>query len=160
MTMIEEGMMQTIYDIKAGDSECVSKKFTQADVILFSCMTGDFDPVYLDDYFAEKRHYRKQLVHGLMVAGLVNTAIKTLMPGPGSRLIHQDLEFFEPVYVDDTVTVTVTVNRCDILKNHVTLFVEYMKQDNTLVIQGQCLVSLAGPPMSRITRYEGVRAHV
>lgn len=134
--------MKTIYDIKIGDKESYSKTMTDADVVLYSCMTGDFNPEYINDAFAKKGIYGQRIVQDMLVAGLILTIIGTRLPGPGNRCIRQTLDFLKPVYIGDTITASVQVTECYIDSKQIVLSAQCVNQDMQVVICGEVLIDM------------------
>ncbi|MBU1171396.1 MAG: MaoC family dehydratase [Proteobacteria bacterium] len=132
--------MNTLYDFKVGDKESYTMTMVDADVVLYACMTGDFNPIHIDDAYAEKGPYGQRVVHDMLVAGLISTVLGTKMPGPGSSCIQNTLEFLAPVYIGDTVTASVQVISRDMGQNQMTLSTQCVKDNGTVVIKGHALM--------------------
>jgi 3-hydroxybutyryl-CoA dehydratase len=129
------------YDsIKVGDKATASKTITDADVMLFAGLSGDVNPVHLDEEFAKKSIFGKRVAHGMLSAGLISAAIGTDLPGINSIYLGQDLKFLAPVFIGDTVTaeVEVVAKRDD--KKIVTLKTTVRNQRGENVIEGQAVV--------------------
>ncbi|HBY06319.1 MAG TPA: hypothetical protein DEH22_00450, partial [Chloroflexi bacterium] len=97
--------------IQIGDSASLSKTFTEKDVLAFAEISGDQNPVHLDADFAASTPFKKQLVHGMLTAGLISAVLGMKLPGPGSIYLKQELNFKAPVFFGDTITATVTVTK-------------------------------------------------
>ena len=97
--------------LKTGDSASLTKTFSDEDVRKFAEISGDTNPVHLDDDFAAGTPFKRRLVHGMLTAGLISAVLGTKLPGPGSIYLSQSIAFRAPVFIDDTVTATVTVAR-------------------------------------------------
>ncbi len=123
-----------------GDSHTTTKKITAQDVETFADLVGDHNPVHLDEAYAATTRFGQRIAHGMISAGLISAAIAN--GWPGSIYLSQTLQFRAPVYLDDTVTATVTVIAARADKPIVTYRSECHKQDGTLVLEGEavCLV--------------------
>lgn len=97
-------------DLSIGQSASYAKTVTEADVILFAGITGDDNPVHINQEFAETTMFKGRIVHGMFCAGLISTVAGTRLPGPGAIYVEQSLKFKAPVRIGDTVTATVTVS--------------------------------------------------
>ncbi|XP_076359631.1 hydroxyacyl-thioester dehydratase type 2, mitochondrial-like isoform X2 [Tachypleus tridentatus] len=95
--------------LKIGDTEQLSRVFTTKDVEKFALLTGDTNPVHLDDCWAEKSRLSKRVVHGALLNGLVSAVMGTKLPGFGCVVVKQTLEFPSPLYIDEEVTASVTL---------------------------------------------------
>src|SRR3954451_24614241 len=98
-----------IDEITVGMSAEHTKTVTEADVVLFAGITGDFNPVHVDAEAAAKSRFGARIAHGMLSAGLVSAAIAMKLPGPGSIYMSQSLRFTRPVMIGDTVTARVEV---------------------------------------------------
>ena len=97
---------KTIEGLKVGDTFTVSRMFNEQDVQEFSNMTKNFNPVYFDEKFVGAKNLRGKVCPGLLVGSLV-TEIGGQIGWFASKL---DLRFKKPVYVDDTVTCSLTIS--------------------------------------------------
>ena len=103
-------MIELAYDeIKIGDDASLSRTVTEAHIVKYAGVTGDFNPVHLDAEYAAKSMFGERIAHGMLVAGLISAVLGTQLPGPNSIYLSQDLKFKAPVKIGDTVTVVVTV---------------------------------------------------
>jgi 3-hydroxybutyryl-CoA dehydratase len=102
--------------IKVGMSVSYSQTITDSDVKAFAGISGDRNPVHLDEEYAENSRYKKRIAHGLMTASYFSALFGTKIPGEGCVYISQLLNFKRPVYLGDTVTATVEVTSVDLAK--------------------------------------------
>lgn len=100
-------------DLEVGMSACYSRTITDADVVIFAGVSGDTNPIHLDQVFASGTHFRTRIAHVMLYAGYIYTILGTKLPGPGSIYIDQHLEFTAPVKVGDTVVARVTIREID-----------------------------------------------
>ncbi|MBL4906465.1 MAG: MaoC family dehydratase [Sneathiella sp.] len=96
-------------DLSIGMSAIFAKTITEADIVLFAGITGDTNPIHINQEFAEKTIFKQRIAHGMLSAGLISTVFGTKLPGPGAIYMNQNLNFKAPVFVGDTVTATVTL---------------------------------------------------
>jgi 3-hydroxybutyryl-CoA dehydratase len=89
-------------------SESHSSTITDPDIKAFADISGDRNPVHLDESYAEGSRYKKRIAHGLFSASYFSAIFGTKLPGAGCVYVSQNLSFKRPVYIDDTVTATVT----------------------------------------------------
>lgn len=75
----------------------------------FVALSGDKNPIHSNDDFAAKSVFGRRIAPGLMVASYISALIANELPGPGAIYLGQDLRFEAPVYLGDTITVTVRV---------------------------------------------------
>lgn len=128
--------------IKVGDRRELAHKITAQDIQGFANLTGDNNPLHLDEEFAKRTYFRKPVVYGMLSASFISTVIGTLMPGPGALWISQTLNFLRQAYEGDNIRVVVRVKQ----KSHATriLVLETViyNQQNQELITGEAKVRL------------------
>jgi 3-hydroxybutyryl-CoA dehydratase len=96
-------------DYEIGDSASHAKTVTQADVTLFAGITGDFNPLHMNEEFAKTQMFGTRVVHGAFSVGLISAVLGTGLFGPGILYGSQNVTFKKPVYIGDTCTAVATV---------------------------------------------------
>ena len=135
---------RTIQELKLGDSASFSKTISEADVYGYAGVTGDFNPVHVNAQAAADTRFGQRIAHGMLSAGLISTVLGTLLPGPGTIYLGQELRFTKPVFFNDTITATVTVAELRTEKNIVKLATVCTNQNGETVIEG---VATMMPPV-------------
>jgi 3-hydroxybutyryl-CoA dehydratase len=120
-----------------GDSESVTKTITEADVEEFAHISGDNNPVHLDEEYASTTRFGKRIAHGVLVAGLISATIGTRIPGHGAIYAGQCMKFLRPVYLGDTITATVTIREYDRDRGKMVLETVCRNQEGEEVISGE-----------------------
>lgn len=92
-----------------GQEVSIEKEFVKSDVLAFSKITGDVNPLHLDSNFAQKSRFGAPIVHGMFIAGVISNVVGTRLPGKGSIYLEQNLRFLKPVYVGESVIVRVKI---------------------------------------------------
>ena len=110
-----------IEDLQPGMSASVAKTITEADIVLFSAVSTDCNPVHLDQSFAETTMFKGRIAHGMLSAGLISAVLGTRLPGPGTIYLGQTLKFKAPVRPGDTVKATATVREVNVDKKRAVL---------------------------------------
>lgn len=108
-------------DLAPGMSDWFSKTVTETDIVLFAGISGDMNPVHIDEEFAAKSMFKGRIAHGMLTGAFVSTVLGTRLPGPGCIYLKQNLIFRGPVRAGDTVTARVTVAKIDPERADVTL---------------------------------------
>jgi 3-hydroxybutyryl-CoA dehydratase len=111
------------------------KTVTAKDIDTFAIITGDTNPVHLDAEYAATTPFKARIAHGMMSAGLISTVLGTQLPGPGCIYLEQQIKFRAPVFIDDTVVATVTVEDINERRGRVTLKTQCFVNDK-LVADG------------------------
>jgi 3-hydroxybutyryl-CoA dehydratase len=125
---------------KVGDSAQLSKTVKDEDIRIFAEVTGDKNPLHLDDEFASKTIFKRRIAHGILTAALISSVIGNRLPGNGTIYLSQTLNFLAPVYVGDEVTAKVEV--LQVLKEgkRLRLKTQVINQNGTVVVDGEALV--------------------
>jgi len=108
-------------EISPGMSAIYAKTITEADVALYAGVSGDTNPLHLNEEFASHTRFKTRVVHGMLTTSLWSTLIGTRLPGPGCVYMSQDMKFIKPVHPGETVTARVTVAEIDQEKQRVYL---------------------------------------
>ena len=128
-----------IEDLKTGQAASFAKTVSEADIVLFAGVSGDTNPVHLDQSFAEKTPFKTRIAHGMLSAGFISTVFGTKLPGPGAIYMSQTLKFKAPVKIGDTVVATCTVTEIIPEKRRAN-FSTVCKVGDTVVIEGEATI--------------------
>jgi 3-hydroxybutyryl-CoA dehydratase len=96
-------------DIFVGHTAVYARTVTEADIVLYAGVSGDTNPVHLNQEFASTTMFKGRIAHGMLTASLISTVLGTKLPGPGCIYLSQNLKFKAPVRIGDTVQARVTV---------------------------------------------------
>lgn len=128
-----------IEDLAPGMTAVHAKTVTEADVTLFAGISGDDNPLHMNEDFAAAARFGRRIVHGMLSAGFISAAIATRLPGPGAIYLSQSLRFTAPVSIGDTVSARVTVTEVNRDKKRVKLATVCWVGE-TVVIDGEAEV--------------------
>ena len=134
--------LATYDDFTVGQRASFTKTVTEADIALFVAITGDTNPLHVDDTFARRTFFRGRIAHGLLSGSLVSTVIGTLLPATGAIYRSQSFEFLRPVRIGDTLTASVEVTAVDPAAERLALDTWIDNQNGETVIRGRAEVSL------------------
>ncbi len=123
-----------IKDLEVGMSDSMSKTVTEADIVLYAGITGDFNPVHVNEEYAKTTVFKGRIAHGMVSAGFISAVLAMKLPGPGSIYLGQTLQFKAPVRIGDTVTTTVTITEIK-LEKKIVIF------ETTCTIKGEVVVT-------------------
>lgn len=129
-------------NIEVGQRARMRKTITEADVVLFACVTGDANPLHTDEMTARDSRFGRRIAHGMLAAGLISAVLGMQMPGPGTIYLKQTLNFMNPIYINDTVTTQVEVTSVREDKPIATLRTWITNQDDVLLVEGESVVYL------------------
>ena len=122
-------------DLSVGMTSSFEKTITAKDIDAFAAITGDTNPVHLDEEYAATTPFKARIAHGMMSAGLISTVLGTQLPGPGCIYLDQQIKFRAPVFTEDTVVATVTIEDINQRRGRVTLKTQCFVNDK-LVADG------------------------
>lgn len=106
----------------------------------FADLTGDTNPVHLDDVYAQTTRFGRRIAHGMIAASLISATLANDLPGPGTVYLSQTLQFKAPVFPGDIITTTVEVKSVRPDKPIVTLTTFCKNQDDKVVLEGEAVV--------------------
>ena len=131
--------------IQVGDTASMSKKISDEDVRTFAVISGDQNPVHLDDDFAATTIFKNRIAHGALSGALISAVLGMVLPGPGTIYLSQTMNFKAPVYIGEEITTRLEVTDYRANKRIVTFKTEVFNQDDKLVLDGEAVV-IAPPP--------------
>ncbi len=133
----------SIQGIKVGDTATFEKTVSEQDIVDFARVTGDEQPLHLDDAYAAKTRFKRRIAHGMLSAGLISAALGIKL-APQSTVVYlsQSLRFLRPVYPGDTITARLEVSKLDTERGFVSCSTECTNQDGTTVLTGEATVML------------------
>jgi 3-hydroxybutyryl-CoA dehydratase len=112
---------------------------TEADIKAFAAVSGDDNPLHLDEAYAARTPFKGRIAHGLLAASYVSAVLGTQLPGPGAVYLSQSLRFRRPVRIGDTVTARVSIAAIDAEKKRVTLETVCLVDGKT-VVDGEAVI--------------------
>lgn len=115
----------------------LTKRISDDDIKVFARISGDDNPVHVNDNYAKGTMFGGRIAHGMLVAGLISAVLGTKLPGPGAIYLSQQLRFISPVRPGDEVTARAKVSEWDPVRGRVTLLTEVVNHDGVAVISGE-----------------------
>lgn len=148
----------TYDEITIGQTASITKTLTDEDTKLFAAASGDVNPVHLDEEFAKTTMFKQRIAHGMWTGGLISAVLAMELPGPGTIYLGQNLSFRAPVFIGDTITITLEVTAKDDEKGWVTLSCLAENQKGKAVAKGEAQViaptekfSMERPELPKVT---------
>jgi len=131
----------TFEELKEGMSAIYSRTITDTDLRNFSGVSGDTNPMHLNEEYAKTTFFKGCIVHGFLTASLLSTMIGTKLPGPGCIYVSQTLFFKAPVHVGETVYARAVITKLIPEKRRAILKTTCTVKD-TVVLDGEAVVQL------------------
>jgi len=127
-------------DIKVGDKAFLNKVFTEEEVIKYSEISTDTNPIHLNEICAKSMVFGKRIVHGMLVASLFSALIGTELPGKRAIYLGQTLNFKAPVFIGDQVRASVEIIHIREDKPIVTLSTICVDIEGKVLVEGEAVV--------------------
>ena len=134
-------------EISEGMTAVFSKTVTEADIVLYAGISGDTNPLHLNEEFAKSTMFKGRIAHGMLTAGFVSAVFGTKLPGPGCIYLSQSMKFKAPVRIGDTVVARVTVGAIDQNKGRVT-FATTCHVGDQVVLDGEAQLLVPRRPQA------------
>jgi 3-hydroxybutyryl-CoA dehydratase len=128
-----------------GQKASFSRTINETDILKFSEISGDFNPIHIDETYAATTRFGKRIAHGTLIASYIGTVLGTSFPGCGTILISQYLEYLHPVSINDIITINLEIIQIATEKRRLKIQTTVSNQDNIIVIDGYCFVK---PPLA------------
>ena len=132
---------KTIDELKVGDTAKFSKTISESDIYLFAGITGDLNPAHVNEDYAKKTFFKTRIAHGMLSASFISAVIGTMLPGPGTVYMRQEVSFLAPVKIGDTVSAIVEVAEIMADQKKVRLKTYCINQEDKTVVDGEAIVS-------------------
>ncbi|WP_409251603.1 MaoC/PaaZ C-terminal domain-containing protein [Bacillus sp. SCS-153A] len=129
-----------IEDISVGEKLTLTEKIEDKDLLLYLGLTNDANPLYIQHDYASQTPFKKPLVPAIMLTGIISSAISKYLPGPGSHIMKQELEFPKPVFHYETIQFLFEVKNIDSSSHLVTIDVIATNEQEETVIRGSVSV--------------------
>jgi 3-hydroxybutyryl-CoA dehydratase len=137
--MIEEAKKLTINNIKIGLTKEFKIIITKSMVDEFAKISGDFNPLHMDDKYAMSTKFGKRICHGMLLASFFSRIIGMYIPGKMALYLTQSLKFSSPCYIGDTVLVIGKVIDKSLSTKMITLKTKILR-NNTTIMDGEAKV--------------------
>ncbi|HBD9275135.1 TPA: bifunctional enoyl-CoA hydratase/phosphate acetyltransferase [Legionella pneumophila] len=141
----------TFDELTLGRQASLVKTLTQDDIDLFAAMSGDVNPAHMDPTFAKSDIFHGIVGHGMWTGSLISALLGTILPGPGTIYLEQDIKFKKPVRIGDNITITLIVRDKRDDKPIVTFDCKGVNQRGEIVVDGLATV-LAPTKKIRVAR--------
>lgn len=128
-----------IEDLELGMEASHEKTVSEDDINSFADVSGDYNPVHMDEAYAAGTFFKSRIAHGMLTASFISTVLGTRLPGPGCIYLSQNLRFLAPVRIGDTVKALARVASLDMAKRRAQ-FACHCEVDGKIVVEGEATV--------------------
>lgn len=129
-------------NLKVGDKFSTSKKITNEVVRAFAELSGDYNPIHIDEEFAKTTRFGRRIAHGMISGALISAVLGYEFKERQIVYLSQTIKFVAPVFIDDTVTATATVAKIREDKPIVTLETVCTNQNGDVTLTGEAVVMI------------------
>ncbi len=133
---------KTPANIKTGDIFRFNREILEEEVAQFARLTGDYNPLHMDESFSKKLPHKKRIVHGMLVASLASKLVGMELCCPGALWVEQNLRFVSPVFIGDRLNFCAEVLQVSLATESVRIRIIIQKEDNQTVLEGEGVVVL------------------
>jgi 3-hydroxybutyryl-CoA dehydratase len=131
---------KTYEELEIGDEASFSKTITETDLVLFAGISGDFNPIHMNEEFARQTPFKKRIAHGALPYSLIAPVLGMKLPGLGTVLVEIRCCFKAPTFIGDTITATATVAERIQEKRWVRMDLHWTNQRGESVAAGEAVV--------------------
>jgi 3-hydroxybutyryl-CoA dehydratase len=127
-------------ELALGEEAAFSKTITETDVVLFAGLSGDFNPIHMDEEYARQTPFKRRIAHGALPQSLIAPVLGMQLPGPGTIVVEIRCRFKAPTYFEDTITAKATVAEKIPEKKRVRMALTWTNQRGETIADGEALV--------------------
>jgi 3-hydroxybutyryl-CoA dehydratase len=128
-------------DLSLGMTASYVRCVKEADIIKFAELTGDTNPIHLDEEYAAATAFKGRIAHGALTASYVSTVLGTMLPGPGAIYISQSLNFRRPVRIGDEVCASARIVELILERRRVIMTLDCSVEGKT-VLEAEALLTM------------------
>ena len=128
--------------LKIGDKFSTSKQITDSVIRAFADLSGDYNPIHIDEEFAKATRFGRRIAHGMISGALISAVLGNEFKERKIVYLSQTLKFVAPVFIDDIITATATVAKIREDKNIVTLETVCTNQNGETTLKGEAVVMI------------------
>lgn len=137
-------MADGLFGLEVGHKASFTKTVALEDIVQFAAVTGDANPLHLDEEYARNTRFHQRIAHGILSIGFISAALGTQLCGPQATVIYltQNVRFLRPVLAGDIITAMVEVKSIDVVRSSATVSTDCFNQRGEQVVAGEALVLL------------------
>ena len=133
-------------EIEIGETASISKMISEADIVNFAGIIGDFNPIHVNPEYAKDTMFGERIAHGMLTASFISTLVGCCLPGINALYLSQETKFVKPVRIGDTITAIGEVIEKNDAKRRFTMKTIVKNQRGEIVIDGKAVVMCMKKP--------------
>ncbi|MGG3999979.1 MaoC/PaaZ C-terminal domain-containing protein [Anoxybacillus kestanbolensis] len=123
-----------ISDISIGEKLVLTEAIEDRDLLLYLGLTNDANPLYIQHDYASQTPWKRPIVPAIMLTGIITSAVSKYLPGPGSHIVSQTIEFKRPVYHYEHVEFLFEVTSVDEENNEIHISVQAIRDGEEILV--------------------------
>ncbi|WP_209973980.1 MaoC/PaaZ C-terminal domain-containing protein [Lederbergia galactosidilytica] len=135
---------RNLEEISVGEKLVLTEKMEDKDLLLYLGLTNDANPLYIQHDYASQTEFKKPIVPTVMLTGMITSAISKYLPGPGSHILSQNLEFLKAVYHYETIEFLLEIIEVNKDQHTLTVQVRVLNEEEQTVVKGNLRVQPPG----------------
>jgi 3-hydroxybutyryl-CoA dehydratase len=108
----------------------------------FSVISGDFNPLHMDENYATKTKFKKRICHGMLLASFLSRLVGMYLPGKNALYFSQILNFISPCFINDVITVKGEIIDKNYATKIITVKTSIVNKKNELILDGEAKVMI------------------
>lgn len=132
----------TFEELDIGHTESFTRQVTNEDVLLFSKVSGDKNPLHLDEEYARTTEFRRCVAFGMLGSILHSTLAGMYLPGKYSLILKEESSFISTIYPGDMLTITGEITEKKEFGKLLFIETKILNQDNKIVIKGKLVIKV------------------
>lgn len=133
-------------EIEIGETASITKMISEADVVNYAGIIGDFNPIHINPEYAKTTRFGQRIAHGMLTASFISTLVGCCIPGINALYLSQEVKFVKPVFLGDTITATAEVIEKIDAKRRIVMKTVITNQHGEVVIDGKAVAMTLAPP--------------
>lgn len=129
-------------EIEVGESASITKAISEADVVNYAGIIGDFNPLHVNPEYAKASMFGGRIAHGMLTASFISTLVGCCLPGANGLYLSQEVKFVKPVKIGDTITARAEVMEKIDEKRRIIMKTTVSNQRNEIVLDGKAVVMI------------------
>lgn len=122
--------------LEVGAVATMQRKILESDIVQMADLSGDHNPIHLDEEYAKTTRFGKRIAHGLFCTAMISALLGNELPGLGTVIMSETMRFLAPVYIGDTILAQVKVESINPEKRRAELSFECRNQDDRQLMTG------------------------
>lgn len=131
---MKKSSVRSFESLKLNESFSLERTFTAVDLETFSNLSGDYNPLHIDNEYASSTVFGKRVVYGMLIGALASALVGMHLPGERALLLKTELEFKKPVFIGDMIILEGTILKKSSGVKVIVLGLKYKRAEETVAV--------------------------